>query len=141
MSYELLTNRKTENRHKNYRKVDDIFFLVVHWWDDKKGLSFDSNVNFSCKNNNKVSAHYVSEGGRVAQIAENEDVALHAGNWNMNVASIGVENRPEADSDDFATLAELIVDIERLGIHSISSDIGMSSAGYAPAFTIPAFQS
>ena len=42
----------------------------------------------------------------------NEDVALHAGNWNMNVASIGVENRPEADSDDFATLAELIVDIE-----------------------------
>ena len=30
----------------------------------------------------------------------------------MNVASIGVENRPEADSDDFATLAELIVDIE-----------------------------
>ena len=29
MSYELLTNRKTENRHKNYRKVDDIFFLVV----------------------------------------------------------------------------------------------------------------
>jgi len=85
MSYELLTNRKTENRHKNYRKVDDIFFLVVHWWDDKKGLSFDSNVNFLCKNNNKVSAHYVSEGGRVAQ---------------------------KADSDDFATLAELIVDIE-----------------------------
>jgi len=112
MSYELLTNRKTENRHKNYRQVNDIFFLVVHWWDDKKGLSFDSNVNFLCKNNNKVSAHYVSEGGRVAQIAENEDVALHAGNWNMNVASIGVENRPEADSDDFATLAELIVDIE-----------------------------
>ena len=112
MSYELLTNRKTENRHKNYRQVNDMFFLVVHWWDDKKGLSFDSNVNFLCKNNNKVSAHYVSEGGRVAQIAENEDVALHAGNWNMNVASIGVENRPEADSDDFATLAELIVDIE-----------------------------
>ena len=46
MSYELLTNRKTENRHKNYRQVNDIFFLVVHWWDDKKGLSFDSNVNF-----------------------------------------------------------------------------------------------
>ena len=45
MSYELLTNRKTENRHKNYRQVNDIFFLVVHWWDDKKGLSFDSNVN------------------------------------------------------------------------------------------------
>ena len=85
MSYELLTNRKTENRHKNYRQVNDIFFLVVHWWDDKKGLSFDSNVNFLCKNNNKVSAHYVSEGGRVAQIAENEDVALHAGNWNMTL--------------------------------------------------------
>ena len=49
MSYELLTNRKTENRHKNYRQVNDIFFLVVHWWDDKKGLSFDSNVNFLCK--------------------------------------------------------------------------------------------
>ena len=112
MSYELITDRETNNRHEDYRQLNDILFLVVHWWDNKKGMSFDDTVNFLCTNNNKVSAHYVSESGRVARIADDKDVALHAGNWDVNVASIGIENRPEAGSGDFQTLTELIVDIE-----------------------------
>ncbi|WP_315242525.1 peptidoglycan recognition family protein [Rothia aeria] len=119
MSYELITTSKTKNRHINYRKLSDVLYGVVHWWGDDKGKSFDETVNFLCNNDRKVSANYVVEAGRVAQIADDQDVALHAGQWEVNEVSIGLENRPDCRSEDLDTLAQLIADIElRLG-HSL----------------------
>ena len=117
MSYELSTTSKTKNRHINYRKLSDGLYGVVHWWGDDKGKSFDETVNFLCNNDRKVSANYVVEAGRVAQIADDQDVALHAGQWEVNEVSIRLENRPECRSYDLDTLALLIADIEvRLGL-------------------------
>lgn len=40
-----------------------------------------------------ASAHYVvSKTGQVAQMVKNKDIAWHAGNWNYNVHSIGIEH-------------------------------------------------
>ncbi|MFD8231534.1 N-acetylmuramoyl-L-alanine amidase [Streptomyces sp. NPDC059696] len=54
----------------------------------------------------KVSAHYVvrSSDGRVAQCVRESDIAWHAGNWDYNTRSIGIEHegwvdRPGSFSD------------------------------------------
>jgi N-acetyl-anhydromuramyl-L-alanine amidase AmpD len=44
--------------------------------------------------NARVSAHYVirSSDGRIAQCVRDRDIAWHAGNWNYNTRSIGIEH-------------------------------------------------
>ena len=128
MSYELITTSKTKNRHINYRKLSDVLYGVVHWWGDDKGKSFDETVNFLCNNDRKVSANYVVEAGRVAQIADDQDVALHAGQWEVNEVSIGLENRPACRSEHLDTPAHLIADIPEL-IHRVNTiKAGMNNA-------------
>ena len=46
--------------------------------------------------------------GRITQICHDYDTAYHAGNWQINLRSIGIECRPEASEEDVRTVAELV---------------------------------
>lgn len=94
-----------------------IEFIVIHWWGGT-GLSFDGVRNFLADptKTREVSAHYVVQGAdangtpnpRVAQIVLDKDIAWHAGNWDANTKSIGIECRPEGSDADYNTVAELV---------------------------------
>ena len=53
----------------------------------------------------KVSAHYVvrSADGHVAQCVRERDVAWHAGNWDYNTRSIGIEHEGWVDKPEYFT--------------------------------------
>ncbi|MFC9176180.1 N-acetylmuramoyl-L-alanine amidase [Streptomyces sp. NPDC057107] len=53
----------------------------------------------------QVSAHYVvrSGDGHVAQCVREEDVAWHAGSWEVNTRSIGIEHEGWVDRPEFFT--------------------------------------
>ncbi|GGX77787.1 amidase [Streptomyces minutiscleroticus] len=53
----------------------------------------------------KVSAHYVvrSADGHVAQMVRDRDIAWHAGNWNHNARSIGIEHEGWVDQPAYFT--------------------------------------
>ncbi|OUD04762.1 N-acetylmuramoyl-L-alanine amidase [Streptomyces swartbergensis] len=54
---------------------------------------------------NKVSAHYVvrSSDGHVAQCVREADIAWHAGNWDYNTRSIGIEHEGWVDQPKYFT--------------------------------------
>lgn len=54
---------------------------------------------------NKVSAHYVvrSSDGHVAQCVRESDIAWHAGNWDYNTRSIGIEHEGWVDRPGYFT--------------------------------------
>ncbi|MFB6909293.1 N-acetylmuramoyl-L-alanine amidase [Streptomyces bacillaris] len=53
----------------------------------------------------QVSAHYVvrSGDGHVAQCVREKDIAWHAGNWDVNTRSIGIEHEGWVDRPEFFT--------------------------------------
>ncbi|QNP66951.1 N-acetylmuramoyl-L-alanine amidase [Streptomyces genisteinicus] len=55
----------------------------------------------------KVSAHYVvrSSDGHVAQCVQERDIAWHAGNWDYNTRSIGIEHEGWVDRPAYFTHA------------------------------------
>lgn len=82
--------------------------IVLHHW-GADGQSHDSVVDFFTRGpGSGTSAHYVVSEGRITQICHDYDTAYHAGNWNINCRSIGIECRPEATAGDIATVAELV---------------------------------
>lgn len=83
--------------------------IVIHHW-GVDGQTHDGVVNWFCTPGNGcgTSAHFVASAGRVHCIVSTEDVAWHAGDWAVNLRSIGIECRPEATDADYATVAELI---------------------------------
>jgi N-acetyl-anhydromuramyl-L-alanine amidase AmpD len=67
-----------------------IKYIVIH---DTEG-SYESSIAWFQDPASYVSAHYVirSSDGQVTQMVQNKDVAWHAGNWYMNMHSVGVEH-------------------------------------------------
>lgn len=86
--------------------------ITIHHW-GKEGQSFDGVVNFFAndEDDSETSAHYIVGAGRVAQIVNEDDVAWHAGNWDANLTTLGLELRPEATQQDYEDAAWLIKDI------------------------------
>ncbi|MFF9500503.1 N-acetylmuramoyl-L-alanine amidase [Streptomyces sp. NPDC014656] len=64
--------------------------IVIH---DTEG-EYDGSLATFRNSSKGVSTHYLirSSDGHVAQMVENKDVAWHAGNWTLNMHSIGVEH-------------------------------------------------
>ena len=92
------------------RTIADIDTIVIHHW-GADGQNFDDVCRFF-QGGPGTSAHYVVEAGKCAQLVEIKDIAWHAGNWEANARSIGIECRPEMSDADFETLAQVIADIE-----------------------------
>lgn len=82
--------------------------IVIHHW-GADGQSHDGVVDFFTRGpGSGTSAHYVVSAGRITQICHDYDTAYHAGNWQINLRSIGIECRPEASEEDVRTVAELV---------------------------------
>ncbi len=91
------TNANRESSHNINR-------LVVHVVQG----SVSSAVNTFQNPANEVSAHYiVGDEGRVVQCVRHEDIAYHAGNWNYNKHSIGIEHGGYADNRKTWTKAKI----------------------------------
>jgi hypothetical protein len=74
------------NANRGAAKID---FIVIHI---AQG-SYSGIISWFQNARANVSAHYVvSRGGRVAQCVHNEDIAWHAGWWETNKKSIGIEH-------------------------------------------------
>jgi len=113
MSYTLDTSHRAIAFRKG-RQGTLITTIVVHWWGDPAtDPLFDATVGYFERGGNNTSAHYVVESGRVANMVDDADTAYHAGNWSMNLKSIGIECNPRATDADKATVAELILDLEK----------------------------
>lgn len=82
--------------------------IVIHHW-GADGQSHDGVVDFFTRGpGSGTSAHYVVSADRITQICHDYDTAYHAGNWTVNLRSIGIECRPEASDADVRTVAELV---------------------------------
>lgn len=70
------------------RQGKKIKYVVLHWI-----VGTLSTADATFKNpSRKASAHYGVEGNKVHQYVEEKDTAWHAGNWEMNLESIGIEH-------------------------------------------------
>lgn len=115
MSYSLRQNPADSSNYTKGR-TSGIDKIVIH---HAATTSFDG-IGATFKNPNRnASAHYgVGSQGNVDQYVQDGDTAWHAGNWDANCSSIGIEHvnstgSPEwgiADST-FATSVELVRDI------------------------------
>ena len=91
--------------------------ITIHHW-GSLGSSFNGIAyDWFCKNNDRrTSANYVAQGAdangtiakRVACIVDPDLIAWHAGVWQANVDTIGIECRPEARDVDYQVVAELV---------------------------------
>lgn len=93
------------------RQGNSIIEIVMHHW-GIDGQSHSGVVRFFT--GAATSAHYVASAGKVSCLVNVADTAYHAGNWNVNLRSIGIECRPEMSAGDFETVAELIADIRKV---------------------------
>ncbi len=74
------------NRNRGVKQIDMIIVHVAQG-------SYSGTINWFQYSGSDVSAHYVvGRKGQVAQCVHNEDIAWHAGNWNYNKKSIGIEH-------------------------------------------------
>lgn len=112
MSYEYITQYDSPNYTQGRQGLGIKEIVIHHWGND--GQSFNGVVNWLCRSNGTSSAHYVVEAGRVACLVDCANTAWHAGNWNHNLISIGIECRPEMSASDLETVCELVADIYKV---------------------------
>ncbi|AZQ73654.1 MULTISPECIES: N-acetylmuramoyl-L-alanine amidase [Streptomyces] len=90
-------NYTVSNRPRAY----PVEFVVVHvtqeTFQDARRIFQDSR--------SKVSAHYMvaSADGYIAQFVREKDIAWHAGNWDYNTRSIGIEHEGWIDRPEYFT--------------------------------------
>ncbi|GGJ61244.1 N-acetylmuramoyl-L-alanine amidase [Streptomyces brasiliensis] len=67
--------------------------------------SYDTTLSIFQNSSKKVSAHYLvrSADGHVAQCVRETDIAWHAGNWDYNTRSIGIEHEGWVDEPSYFT--------------------------------------
>lgn len=90
-------------------------FVVMHTY----GGAGRSLFNWFNNSSSQVSAHYaIFKDGNNEQYVREEDTAWHAGNWEANLRSIGIEHQDDGNPNDavrtnelYETSAQLIADI------------------------------
>lgn len=81
--------------------------IYIHHWGNF-GQTHDGVVDFFENGPGQTSAHFVVSAGRATCIVSPDDVAWHAGSWDENIRSVGIECRPEASDDDYLAVAEIV---------------------------------
>lgn len=81
--------------------------VVIHHWGDL-GQKHEDVVDFFVNGPGKTSAHFVVSAGKVTCLVSPADVAWHAGVWEENLRSIGIECHPEATPQDYQEVANLV---------------------------------
>lgn len=113
MSYTYITKHNSPN-YTPGRGGKKITSITIHWWGDPaSNPSFEGVVSWLCNRASQVSAHYVATGTlrRVACIVDPDDTAWHAGNWNGNLTSVGIECDPRCRDADYHVVAELVANL------------------------------
>ena len=90
------------------RPYGDPLGIVIHHW-GTDGQDHDAVASYLARDGGNTSAHYVASAGRVTQLVHDYDRAWHC--YGNNARTIGIECRPECDSGDFETVAQLIAAI------------------------------
>lgn len=105
----------TRFRSGNYWEGNDPEYIVIHHWGND-GQAFSGVVNWLMNPASLVSANYVVEGGRCARLVDETNAAWHAGNRWYNKHSVGIECRPEMDSNTFSYVVATVAMIyDRVG--------------------------
>lgn len=91
-------NYTAANREADGNTID---YVIIH---TTQG-SYSSAINWFQNPSAGVSAHYVirSSDGEMTQMVQNKDIAWHAGNWNYNQHSIGIEHEGFIDDPAWYT--------------------------------------
>lgn len=94
------------NSDSNRKKID---LVVIHWFGTGTLKSADARFQ---NPNSAVSAHYGISGNTIFQWVKEERVAYHAGNYEVNQRSIGIEHDATQDhpatEETYKTSAALI---------------------------------
>ena len=95
--------------------------IVIHWF----GIgTLDSATARFTSPTGGASAHYAISDKTVVQYVTEDEVAWHAGNWEMNCRSIGIEHdattTKNASEETYKTSAQLVAEISKR--HSIPLD-------------------
>lgn len=104
------------NQGRAYRHHGTIFNrsasvkgIVIHWWGEPAGQSHQGIVDYlASANSRSSSAHYVVSQDRVTQLVGLNDTAWHAGVYDVNAESIGIECRPEMDAATYRNVVSLV---------------------------------
>ncbi|MFE3636515.1 N-acetylmuramoyl-L-alanine amidase [Streptomyces cellostaticus] len=93
------TNYTASNRPGSY-SVDRVIIHVTQ-------ETYSDTLSIFRNPDKKVSAHYVvrSADGHVAQCVREADIAWHAGNWDYNTRSVGIEHEGWVDQPAYFTNA------------------------------------
>ncbi|MDN4592925.1 N-acetylmuramoyl-L-alanine amidase [Polycladomyces subterraneus] len=80
-------NYTTANREADGNTIN---YVIIHTTEG----SYAGTISWFQNPSANVSAHYVirSSDGAITQMVQNQDIAWHAGNWDYNVHSIGIEH-------------------------------------------------
>lgn len=112
MSYEFITDYNAAS-YTSGREGNKIDKIVIHHW-GATGQTFEGVCSWFENPACSTSAHAVVEEGRVACLVAYDDTAYHAGVWETNLTSIGIECRPEMSDGDLETLCQYIADLWKL---------------------------
>ncbi len=103
----------SSNYTDSNRGPSDIYYVVIHISEG----SYAGTISWFQNCSSQVSAHYVvSKYGEVTQMVREADIAWHAGNWDYNVMSVGIEH--EGHTTDFD-----ITDAEYQASAALTADI------------------
>lgn len=106
-AYETRYNAPAHTKGRQGNKLTEI--VIHHYGDDS--ATYDSSLGWLIRRGATTSAHYVVDAGKVACIVSPEDTAYHAGNWPVNLRSVGIENHPIWTPERERTLVELCADL------------------------------
>ena len=89
--------------------------VVIHWWGDPNQNPTAEGVVQFFERGPGTSAHFVvsGTGRKVYHLVSNADTAWHAGDWDANCRSIGIECDPRCRDEDYDVVAEVLADLWR----------------------------
>ena len=138
--YRLMNKNFTPNRSANGGCIK---FIVIHH--NAANLSIDD--CWHVWQNREATAHYqVDINGRIGQLVNDRDIAWHAGSWEANLNSIGIEhadcsNNPwrvsDATLDNGAHLVAALCKVYRLGEPQMYKNVFPHCYFYATACPAP----
>jgi len=107
------------------RDGNAITLIVDHW----TVVMFEAAVRRFLTSGSALSAHYViGQDGRIAQLVSEDDTAYHAGKYDVNLRSIGIEHEagPAMAPTDALYAASARLHAEIASRHSLALQVGTS---------------
>lgn len=95
------------NFTESNRKSSDIDTIVIHYTGNN-GDTAENNGNYFKNNVVETSAHYFIDGTTVVRSVADKNIAWHAGDWDINCRSIGIEIAGSTKACTGATLENVI---------------------------------